>query len=120
MVMNSGVDHKLIDNVNSLWEQNRNIYLLGSILSDHIQETRVLISAAFNIRLEDMQPDHRIKVTCNICDRKGYLDPFRLLLEHPPYVRMVQLENKFKCKCGQKGQMSWQIFKIKFANQNKS
>jgi hypothetical protein len=78
---------------------------------------RVLISAAFNIRLEDLQPSYRLRTECYGCGHVGFVDPVSLRQRHEPYERLVALESKMKCrKCKSRGKntIGWQVVKVEF------
>ena len=83
----------------------------------NFEYTKVLVSAAYNVRIEDLQPDYRIHTTCYKCGCEGFVDPVWLLKRHKPYVRVVVLSDNFKCaSCNTKGKnmVGWEIVKISF------
>lgn len=81
-------------------------------MNKDINHEPVVLGAAFNIRLEDLSADQRIRLVCNSCGHEGFIDPVTLLLRYQPYERLISIEKFFRCKCGARGGMSWRVVRV--------
>jgi hypothetical protein len=63
----------------------------------------------YAVRLEDLQRWHRIVIRCQ-CGHVGTIVAPRLKFGRPGYMRLKELERKFRCmKCGARGDHSVMI-----------
>lgn len=85
-------------------------------MRNHINHEPVVLGAVFNIRLEDLSADQRIRIICNSCGHEGFIDPVALLSHYQPYERLISIEQHFKCKCGARGGTSWRVVKIRLGS----
>lgn len=81
-------------------------------MNNHISHEPVVLGAAFNIRLEDLSAEHRVRLVCNSCGHEGFIDPVMLLSRYRPYERLISIEKNFRCKCGVRGG-SWRVVKVR-------
>jgi Na+-translocating ferredoxin:NAD+ oxidoreductase RNF subunit RnfB len=70
--------------------------------------TRIVLSARFNLRVEDFQDCHILAVECMHCGHKGCVSASTLRKMFRPYERIKLIEGKLRCgQCGHTGSHHW-------------
>lgn len=70
------------------------------------------IGAKYNIRIEDVIEPLCVMVECGSCGKEGVIGQNTLAESFKPYIRIVTIENKFKClTCANTVLNSWYIVK---------
>ena len=70
----------------------------------------VTMGAKYEIRIEDLQPDFALQFTCFYCRHESIMSAAYFKAKYPTYVRIVDLQPKFRCgQCQNQISNGWQV-----------